>query len=63
MSFYGIMGRRRGDNRFKAFDYANQRFVTNVIYSTIWTDKSFVTRLAIQLGKTNPDYEFKVAKR
>lgn len=62
-TFYGIMGREKGKGRFKPFDYQAGRFVTNVIYQTMWGDKQHVQKLVDAMNKQNPGYEFKVVKR
>jgi hypothetical protein len=61
--FYGIMGREKGKGKMKPFDYANGRFVTNVIYQTLWGDKRHVEKLVDEMNKMNEDYEFVVKKR
>jgi hypothetical protein len=63
MSKFGIMGRKSGEKRMKPLDYQAGRFVTNVIYQTLWDDEAHVQRLVDEMNERNSDYEFKVVKR
>ncbi len=40
--FYGIMGRLKNKGKMKPFDYDNGKFVTNIMYQTLWPDKEYV---------------------
>jgi len=60
---FGIQGREKDKGKFKAFDYKEGRFVTNLAHQTMWNDKSYVEGLVSYMNKENPEYEFKVIER
>lgn len=60
-----ISGKLKTDKRYKALDYANGLFVTNVIHATLWSNEheEYVKKLIEYMNKENDLYEFKLVKR
>ena len=61
---YGIMGKVKGEKKFKPLDYQNLRFVTNVIHQTLWDSKDEPQKIVDELNEDNKgNIEFKLIER
>ena len=59
---YRIYGKDADMKQFKPLDLQEGRFVTNLIYASVWTDKEIVDAKCEELIKMNEGVKFEVRK-
>jgi len=61
--YYGILGRKAGKGRFAPLDFGAGRFVTNVIFQTLWDEKGEAQAALNKLKSMNTEYEWRLGFR
>jgi len=61
---YRVYGKKRSEARFKPFDMANNRFVTNLIYASLFQPEELgkLKDEIAYMNEHNPDYIFEIRK-
>lgn len=62
MKMYRVYGKKKTDKRFKPMDMLNSKFVSNLIYASMFPESHFdsLQRAVCFMNKHNPRLEFKI---
>ena len=62
---YIVYGKRKDERRFRPFDMNGNRFVTNLIHATIFTNEQLPKlREEVEfMNEHNPDYIFEIRRK